>query len=141
MIGFRMKGSVADLRDPEYLEQANSDRQKRNAVGVYVNSGLSAYTVPQGVEPNNQTIFTGPQGEGFPVTWDPRYTIANGWVAIPDHRENYEVPKDHERLPAVSNSSGYFFNPADSLKGFAMTGNLDVVQAQGVHSLVCAWPH
>lgn len=102
-----------------------------------MNSGLSAYTVPEGVAPNNQTIFTGPQGDGFPVTWDPRYTIANGWAAIPDHRENYEVPQDHERVPAVSNSSGYFFNPADSPRGFAMTGNLDTGEAQGVHSLVC----
>lgn len=122
--------------DTEFLNAQNSDRAKRNAVGVYVESGLSAYTVPNGVLPNNHTIFDSPQGSGFPVTWEPRWTIAHGWSAFPDKREDFSVNADHERLPSVRNSTGYFFNPEDNVKGFAMTGNLGTSEAQGVHSLV-----
>ncbi|WVQ95315.1 hypothetical protein IAU59_002410 [Kwoniella sp. CBS 9459] len=130
--GFDVFGSA----DTKYLQAQNSDRAKRNAIGTYQNSGLSAYQVPEGVSPTNHSVFTGPQGEGFPVTWDPRYTIAHGWAAIPDHREDYEVNTDHERVPAVKNTTGYFFNPEDNQRGFAMTGNLGVAEGQGVHSLV-----
>nr|XP_031862632.1 uncharacterized protein CI109_002130 [Kwoniella shandongensis]KAA5529704.1 hypothetical protein CI109_002130 [Kwoniella shandongensis] len=130
--GFDVFGST----DTKYLQAQNSDRAKRSAVGTYQSSGLSAYQVPQDVLPTNQTVFPGPQGDGFPVTWDPRYTIAHGWAAIPDHREDFQVNKDHERVPAVSNSTGYFFNPNDNQRGFAMTGNLGVSEGQGVHSLV-----
>lgn len=122
--------------DTKFLEQQNSDRAKRNAIGVYQNSGLSAYQVPDGVLPTNHTIFNSSQGAGFPVTWDPRWTIAHGWSAFPDKREDFKVNSYHERIPAVSNSSGYFFNPQDNPTGFAMTGNLDVSEGQGVHSLV-----
>ncbi|WWC92424.1 uncharacterized protein L201_007381 [Kwoniella dendrophila CBS 6074] len=130
--GFDVFGSA----DTKYLQEQNSDRGKRNAIGTYQNSGLSAYQVPQDVLATNHTIFQSPQGDGFPVTWDPRYTIAHGWAAIPDHREDFEVNKDHERVPAVKNTTGYFFNPADNNRGFAMTGNLGVSEGQGVHSLV-----
>jgi alkaline phosphatase len=122
--------------DTKFLEAQTADRAKRNAVGVYQNSGLSAYTVPEGVLPTNHTQFTSPQGDGFPVTWDPRYTIAHGWAAIPDKREDFKINSYHERIPAVSNTSGYFFNPQDNPAGFAMTGNIDVSEGQGVHSLV-----
>ncbi|WRT70827.1 uncharacterized protein IL334_007826 [Kwoniella shivajii] len=130
--GFDVFGST----DTKFLQEQNSDRAKRGAVGTYLNSGLSAYQVPQDVLANNHTIFPSPQGDGFPVTWDPRYTIAHGWAATPDHREDYAVNKDHERLPAVKNTTGYFFNPEDNNRGFAMTGNLGTGEAQGVHSLV-----
>lgn len=68
--GFDVFGSA----DTEFLKAQNNDRAKRNAVGVYEQSGLSAYQVPQGVNPSNQTIFTGPQGDGFPVSYqlDPK---------------------------------------------------------------------
>lgn len=40
-------------------------------------------------------------------------------------------------VPAIStNSSGYFFNPADNVRGFQMTGNIGGSSGQGVHSLV-----
>jgi len=122
--------------DTQFLAAQNSDRAKRTAVGTYQNSGLSAYQVPNGTLPTNHTIFDSPQGYGFPVTWDPRYTIAHGWSAFPDKREDFRVNSYHERIPAVSNSSGYFFNPQDNPAGFAMTGNLGVSDGQGVHSLV-----
>ncbi|WOO83046.1 Alkaline phosphatase 4 [Vanrija pseudolonga] len=130
--GFDVYGSA----DTKFLKEQNSDRKKRNAVGVYQNSGLSAYTVPQGVSPTVHDEYAGPQGEGFPVTWDPRYAIAHGWAAFPDKREDFAINVDHERVPATKNASGYFFNPTDNLDGFAMTGNLDVSEGQGVHSLV-----
>ncbi|KAK1923210.1 alkaline phosphatase [Papiliotrema laurentii] len=130
--GFDVYGSA----DTKFLDAQNSDRTKRNAVGTYQNSGLSGYVVPQDVVPNNQTIFDGPNGPGFPVTWEPRYTIAHGWANFPDKREDFRVNDHHERIPAVRNSTGYFFNPQDNPTGFAMTGNLGVSEGQGVHSLV-----
>lgn len=130
--GFDVYGSS----DTEYLKSKDSDREKRGAVGVYRESGLSAYTVPEDVKPQSHEIFESPQGDGFPVTWDPRWTIAHGYAAFPDKREDFEVNQHHERIPAVRNETGYFFNPQDNPKGFAMTGNLDVSSGQGVHSLV-----
>jgi alkaline phosphatase len=130
--GFDVYGSS----DTEYLNAQDNDRAKRGAVGVYAESGLSAYTVPNNTNPTTHEIFDSPQGEGFPVTWDPRYTIAHGYAAFPDKREDFAINDHHERIPSVKNESGYFFNPQDNPKGFAMTGNLDVSQGQGVHSLV-----
>lgn len=86
-------------------------------------------------------MFDGEHGPGFPVNWDPRYTIAHGWSAFPDKREDFQVNSHHERIPAVANSSGYFFNPQDNPKGFAMTGNIGTGEAQGVHSLVRLLSH
>jgi arylsulfatase A-like enzyme len=65
--GFDVFGSA----DTKYLDAQTTDRAKRNAVGVYEQSGLSAYQVPAGVAPNNQTIFKGPNGPGFPVSLSP----------------------------------------------------------------------
>ncbi|EJT51869.1 streptomycin-6-phosphate phosphatase [Trichosporon asahii var. asahii CBS 2479] len=133
--GFDVFGST----DTKYLQSKKTAREKRNAVGTYLNSGLSNYVVPHDVSATNHTIFTGPQGPGFPVTWDPRYTIAHGWAAFPDKREDFQVKKAHERLPAVKDKEkgdGYFFNPLDAPDGFEMTGNMNVGEAQGVHSLV-----
>ena len=122
--------------DTKFLDAQNADRAKRNAVGTYQNSGLSAYVVPEDVLPTNHTIFDSPQGPGFPVTWQPRYTIAHGWSAFPDKREDFRVNDHHERIPATRNSTGYFFNPNDNPTGFAMTGNIGTGEGQGVHSLV-----
>lgn len=133
--GFDVFGST----DTKYLKEKKTAREKRNAVGVYQESGLSAYVVPQDVSPTNHTVFPSPQGPGFPVTWDPRYTIAHGWSTFPDKREDFTVKKHHERIPAVKDKEkgeGYFFNPNDAPDGFEMTGNLGVSEAQGVHSLV-----
>lgn len=130
--GFDVYGSA----DTEFLKAQESDRAKRNAVGTYLESGLSAYTVPQNVSPTTHEIYDSAQGDGFPVTWDPRWTIAHGWSAFPDKREDFAVNDHHERIPAIRNSSGYFFNPQDNPQGFAMTGNLDTSSGQGVHSLV-----
>lgn len=130
--GFDVYGS----HDTEYAEAQESDRAKRGAVGVYQESGLSAYTVPEDVNPTSHEIFESEQGDGFPVTWDPRWTIAHGWSAFPDKREDFAVNDHHERIPSVRNETGFFFNPQDNPKGFAMTGNLDVSSGQGVHSLV-----
>lgn len=133
--GFDVFGSA----DTKYLREQKENRKKRNAVGVYERSGLSAYVVPAGVNPHNQSAFTGAQGVGFPVTWDPRYTIAHGYAGFPDKREDFTINKEHERIPSTKDKArdgGYFFNPADNPDGFEMTGNLDTSAGQGVHSLV-----
>lgn len=126
--GFDVFGSA----DTEYMASKSTTREKRNAVGVYQNSGLSQYTVAvEGVEYNT--------GANFPVNWDPRYVIAAGAGASPDRREDYRVNKEKPRLPAVEmdglEEEGYFANPAETVDGFVVNGTLPVAEAQGVHSL------
>lgn len=123
--GFDVFGSA----DTEYMASKSTAREKRDAIGVYEQSGLSQYTVPvEGVSYN-----TGPN---FPVNWDPRYVIASGMGASPDRREDYRVIKDKPRTPAVEvGENGYMVNPAQTLDGFVVNGTLPVSESQGVHSL------
>ncbi|KAK7708618.1 hypothetical protein SLS64_006720 [Diaporthe eres] len=118
--------------DTKYMASKDTDREKRNAVGVYQNSGLSQYTVEvEGVGYN-----TGPN---FPVNWDPRYVIASGLGASPDRRETYRVNDKKPRTPATNisgfDSDDYFVNPTDNVGGFVANGTLPTNEAQGVHSL------
>lgn len=132
--GFDVFGNA----DTKYLAAQKDDRKKRDAIGVYQNSGLSEYTV----EVPGVSYGT---GANFPVNWDPRYVIAAGLGANPDHREDYRVNKEGSRLPAVAatNTTDYYVNPADNPDGFVVNGTLPVNEAQGVHSLtdvpVYAW--
>jgi alkaline phosphatase len=115
--GFDVFGSA----DTKYLSSKTNDREKRNAIGVYANSGLSQYTV------TNASISYN-TGVNFPVNWDPRYTLAQGLGANPDHRENYRVHKSGPRLPATNitgyPSDDYFVNPADNTDGLIVNGTL-----------------
>ncbi|CAG8972822.1 hypothetical protein HYALB_00001241 [Hymenoscyphus albidus] len=126
--GFDVYGSA----DTKYLASKSSDREKRNAIGIYQNSGLSQYTVP-----NASVSYD--TGVNFPVNWDPRYTLAQGVGAMPDHRENYRVHKDAPRL-AATNITGkpiddFYANPKDNPDGILVNGTLPTHEAQGVHSL------
>lgn len=56
--GFDVFGSA----DTSYLEKQSNDRQKRDAVGTYQNSGLSEYQVSAGSLPDNHTASIGLQG-------------------------------------------------------------------------------
>ncbi|KAK0720412.1 alkaline phosphatase [Lasiosphaeris hirsuta] len=126
--GFDVFGSA----DTKYLAEQGDDRKKRSAVGVYEASGLSQYTIENpGISYN-----TGPN---FPLNWDPRYVIAAGMGASPDHRESYGVNKTGPRVPAATiagrGSSDYYASASDNPEGFVVNGTLPVDQAQGVHSL------
>jgi len=121
--------------DTKYLAAQTTDRKKRGAVGTYANSGLSGYTVAEGVSPGNNTVVVGGQGPNFPVTWNPRYAYAAGFGANPDHRESYALHTNEPRVPAVTSVDGYISNPADNPDGFSVSGTLGVDEAQGVHSL------
>ncbi len=118
--------------DTKYLSAQKDARRKRDAVGVYQNSGLSQYTMEQ------PGISYG-TGANFPVNWDPRYAIAPGFGANPDHRENYRVSKSGPRQPAANipgfPATDYFVAPADNPDGFVVNGTLPSEEAQGVHSL------
>jgi hypothetical protein len=84
------------------------------------------------------TVVYGSQGPNFPVRWDPRYTIAAGFAANPDHREEYTTNSTGPREPAVElveDSGDYYVNPADQPQGFVVNGTLPVSNDQGVHSL------
>lgn len=126
--GFDVFGNA----DTKYLTAQQDERKKRDAVGVYANSGLSQYTV----EVPGVSYGT---GANFPVNWDPRYVIAAGLGANPDHREDYRVNKEGPRVPAATISGGasndYYVNPADNKDGFVVNGTLPANEAQGVHSL------
>ncbi|KAL0065092.1 hypothetical protein AAF712_007928 [Marasmius tenuissimus] len=120
--GFDVFGSA----DKRYLAAQTSDRKKRDAIGVYVQSGLSGYTVENGSSPSNNTLVEGAQGPGFPVNWEPRYGIAAGFAANPDHRENYQINTTGPRLPTVD---GWLMmigevNPQDQPNGFIVNGTL-----------------
>ncbi|KAL8376459.1 hypothetical protein RB595_007514 [Gaeumannomyces hyphopodioides] len=125
--GFDVFGSA----DTKYMESKKTDREKRSAVGVYEKSGKSLYQV----EAPGVSYNTGPN---FPLNWSPRYVIASGFGAAPDHRESYKVSPS-PRVPAV-NASGLptndmYANPRDSPTGFVVNGTLPTNEAQGVHSL------
>ncbi|PQE07816.1 alkaline phosphatase protein [Rutstroemia sp. NJR-2017a WRK4] len=126
--GFDVFGSA----DTTYLSSKTNDREKRNAIGVYQNSGQSQYTV------TNASISYN-TGVNFPVNWDPRYTLAQGVGAHPDVRENYKVHKSGPRTPAVNitgfPSDDYYVNPTDNTDGFIINGTIQTYEAQGVHSL------
>lgn len=125
--GFDVFGNA----DTKYLSQASTDRQKRKAVGVYERSGLSQYTVPaEGVSYNT--------GANFPVNWDPRYTIASGFGANPDRRENYRVHRSPRSAVAAADGfdeDDYFVNAEDAPDGFIVNGTLPTTESSGVHSL------
>ncbi|CZT00914.1 probable pho-2 alkaline phosphatase [Rhynchosporium agropyri] len=126
--GFDVFGSA----DTTYLSSKSDDREKRNAIGVYQNSGQSQYTV------TNASISYN-TGVNFPVNWDPRYTLAQGVGAHPDVRENFKVHKSGPRTPATNitgkPSNDYYVNPTDNPDGYIINGTIQTYEAQGVHSL------
>ncbi|KAL8668810.1 MAG: hypothetical protein Q9168_006571 [Polycauliona sp. 1 TL-2023] len=130
--GFDVAGSV----DTKYLEAQKTDRTKRNAIGVYQESGLSQYVIPGASQDTSSLQFS--EGASFPANWDPRYTLFSAVGANPDHRENYKVHKSGPRLPAINSTAAeddYIVNYKDAVTGFVVNGTLPVNAAQGVHSL------
>lgn len=126
--GFDVTGSV----DTKYLNAQTDDRAKRNAIGVYENSGLSQYTM------GGPSALRYSEGVHFPARWDPRYTLHAGVVAAPDRHENYQVHKDGPRKPALEimeDSDNYYAYYKDAVTGFLVNGTLPVSESQGVHSL------
>jgi len=125
--GFDVFGSV----DTQYLNAQNNDRDKRDAIGVYQNAGQSQYQLTGNLSYS--------EGIHFPSNWAPRYTLAEGFSANPDHRENYQVHANGPRLPAVNvtghPSNDYYVNYVDAVTGFVVNGTLSTDESQGVHSL------
>ncbi|USW50029.1 Putative alkaline phosphatase, alkaline-phosphatase-like, core domain superfamily [Septoria linicola] len=130
--GFDVFGNV----DTQYFNEQTDDRDKRSAIGVYERSGLSGY------------VNTGDlkyADSNFPSNWEPRYTLAQGFGAFPDHRENFQVNKNGPRTPArnISGfpSTDFFANPSDDQNGITINGTLPTSANQGVHSLtdVTVW--
>lgn len=129
--GFDVFGSA----DTKYLSEQSSDIKKRRAVGTYQASGLSEFQVAPGSNAGNESLVVGPQGPNFPVQWQPRYKLAAGFGANPDHRENYKLNTNGPRLPAISQNGVFVLNPDDNPDGFTVMGTLAGNEAQGVHSL------
>lgn len=127
--GFDVFGNV----DTKYFNEQTTDREKRRAIGIYEQSGLSGY-----VESLDEDALTYTDSN-FPATWDPRYSIAAGFGAHPDVREDYQVRKQGPRTPATNitgfPSNDYFASPTDKPNGFITNGTLPTVANQGVHSL------
>ncbi|RDA89998.1 hypothetical protein CP533_2687 [Ophiocordyceps camponoti-saundersi (nom. inval.)] len=123
--GFDVWGSA----DTKYLEAQKDDRAKRNAIGVYDRSGQAEYVSRQ--EPHSKYGAD----SYFPSTWEPRYAIAAGVGAAPDHRENFRVHRSGPRQPTVLVGTEFYANPQDSPSGFVVNGTLPTAENQGVHSL------
>lgn len=77
--------------DTAFLLAQETNSTKRNAIGTYAQSGLSAYQVAAGNLPTNNTRVVGEHGEGFPVNWSPRYAAAWGLAADVDRYENFKI--------------------------------------------------
>ncbi|CAO2657728.1 Nn.00g038540.m01.CDS01 [Neocucurbitaria sp. VM-36] len=122
--GFDVMGSV----DTHYLAAQNVDRKKRDAIGVYEQSGLSQYA-----NTGNLTYTD----SNFPSNWDPRYTLFQGLMADPDRREDWTVRKNGPRVPATAanGTKDYYASSRDSANGILLDGTLPVENDQGVHSL------
>ncbi|KAL8651065.1 MAG: hypothetical protein Q9226_004869 [Calogaya cf. arnoldii] len=130
--GFDVAGSV----DTKYLEAQDTDREKRNAIGIYEESGLSQYVNPGNPQDTSSLQFS--EGAAFPANWDPRYTLFSAVGANPDHRENYKVHKSGPRTPAINSTADeddYIVNYKDAVTGFLVNGTLPVDSSTGVHSL------
>ncbi|KAL8900285.1 MAG: hypothetical protein Q9192_001157 [Flavoplaca navasiana] len=130
--GFDVAGSV----DTQYLDAQEADREKRSAIGIYEEAGLSQYVIPGDAQDTSSLQFS--EGAAFPANWDPRYTLFSAVGANPDRRENYQVHKSGPRRPTVNSTDDeddFIVNPRDAVTGFLMNGSLPVDAAQGVHSL------
>ncbi|KAF2093798.1 alkaline phosphatase [Rhizodiscina lignyota] len=124
--GFDVAGSV----DTKYLRAQDDQREKRDAIGTYQNSGMSQYVLTGNLSYSDGTYF--------PHNWGPRYTLYQGVIANPDRREDWRVRKDGPREPAVNATPAeddYIVNPKDGKGGIIVNGTLPVNNAEGVHSL------
>lgn len=122
--GFDVMGSV----DTHYLAAQNTDRKRRDSIGVYEQSGLSQYA-----NTGNLTYTD----SNFPSSWDPRYTLFQGLMADPDRRESWSVHKSGPRVPAAEQNKGdkdFYANPKEPV-GITLNGTLPIENDQGVHSL------
>lgn len=125
--GFDVWGSA----DTSYLAAQKNDRDKRDAIGTYGNSGLSQYQVV------NASISYS-TGANFPVNWDPRYALAQGFGANPDRREDYRLNQSPRKVAATTDGHSdhdHYVNAKDAPNGFIINGTLPVDADQGVHSL------
>lgn len=121
--GFDVYGGV----DTKYMASKNNSRDARDAIGAYEESGESMYQVQEeGVSYNT--------GSQFPLNWTPRYTLAQGTVAFPDKRENYQI-KEMPRAVGTTVNETQYANPSDGAGGVVVNGTLHTKEEQGVHSL------
>ncbi|KAF6832359.1 alkaline phosphatase [Colletotrichum plurivorum] len=121
---------VFGVADTEYLAAQDTDRKKRDAIGIYERSGLSHYTVER---PDGIRYGTGPH---FPQNWSPRYAIAPGFGAAPDRRENYKLHESPRKVVVRDEEGdGYVANPEDGEGGFYVQGTLPPSSSSGVHSI------
>jgi len=128
--GFDVYGSA----DTKYLAAQDDDRHRRRAIGTYEQSGLSQYhSKPPSAGGSSVTYGT---GANFPTNWEPRYAIAAGFGAMPDHREDYRVRKSGPREATVKIGDEYYANPEDAEgPAILVNGTLPTSSSNGVHSL------
>jgi hypothetical protein len=111
----------------------DADHSRFDIFATDQESGLSGYQVPPTVSPQNQTTFA--TEEGFPATWNPRFTAAWGFAAQVDTYQNYQVHNSSRKTSIKNDNGTYSANQADSPDGFFLSGNLPVTDDQGVHSV------
>ncbi|KAF9318426.1 hypothetical protein BG003_011250 [Podila horticola] len=101
------------------------DMEKKHSIGTYENSGWTSYVDAD--------------GDGFPDSWDVRFTLAAGTAGFPAHKENFQVSVNGTFVPAIAQGTSHHHykehvsNPVNS--GISKPGTLAGDAAVGVHSL------
>lgn len=140
--------------DTTYLHSVTENSDMRSSIGVYTQAQDVGYQ-------NGSLLYpSGYNGEFFPGTWDPRYTLYQGIAADLDLIENYSVHTGGPRVPVINLAGGnspanpiggstpsnpgvpaaqpiadWRANPADGLGGIHTNGTLPTTQGVSVHSL------
>jgi len=107
--------------DTEAFNAAETDEEKRDAIGVYADAGYPDYADED--------------GDFFPDEWDVQTTLAWGKVDNPPFTEDFQVSPVY-RSPSVRNEDGVAIdNPEDDPNGLALGGNLPTGSTSSVHTL------
>lgn len=115
--GFDVYGAV----DVEAFNAAETDEEKRNAIGTYANAGFPSYVDED--------------GDGFPDSYDVDRVMASFVNNHPSYTEDFQV-SPVPRTPAIADDEGnYVDNPDDDPDGITMPGNLPMSGSTGVHTL------
>lgn len=111
--------------DTETFNAAETDADRRNAIGVYQDAGFPSYEDAD--------------GDYFPDSWDVAITLAQGKVDNPIYTEDFQVSPVY-RVPSLTEASdtGEFTttdNPDDDPHGLLLGGNLPEDAPTSVHTL------
>jgi alkaline phosphatase len=111
--------------DVEEFNAAETDADRRNAIGVYQDAGFPTYEDAD--------------GDFFPDSWAPSVVLAQGKVDNPVHTEDFQVSPVY-RVPSLTTEDDEGVatttdNPEDDPNGLPLGGNLPEDAPTSVHTL------